>query len=128
MLQSLRSRKTHFPSLPFFISYKYGPWPTILQAKASKGFDVTFEILSASFSRNKTCLILVSVSPQHCVHLEHLNRMFFGYLNSAFCDGIKEVSSEGCVKTVCFQELGFTLEHVCSVSSGSPYLVSPHKH
>ena len=67
------------------------------------GFDVTFEILSASFSKDKTCLILVLVSPQHCVHLEHLNRVFFGYLNSAFCDGIKEGSLEGCVKTVRFQ-------------------------
>jgi hypothetical protein len=103
MVQSLRSRKTHFSSLPFFISYKYGSWLTILKAKASVGFDVTFEILAASFSKNKTCRIRVSVSPQHCVHLEHLNRMFFGYLNSEFCDGIKEVSSEGCVKTVCFQ-------------------------
>jgi hypothetical protein len=58
------------------------------------GFEVTFEILSASVSKSKTCLILVSVSPQHFVHLEHLNRMFFGYLNSAFCDGVKERSSE----------------------------------
>lgn len=79
----------------------------ILKAKASIGFEVIFEIVSASFSNNKTCLILVSVSPQHCVHLEHLNRMFFGYLNLALCDDIEQVSSECCVKTL-FSELGFT--------------------